>query len=335
MKISRNDPCPCDSGKKYKKCCLMQQQSPAQPDGVAETFAEVRQLLKGKDFASLEEANAFLSTHMHQRNQAPRVDFSGLSPEQMTRFLHYPFDSPELVAFTDSIVGEPTAPILTLFGLLVEAIGEQGLKPTANGNLPRNFCREAALSYWGEEVHRERIRHSNINKEEDFFDLHVTRLVAELAGLIRKYRGKFILSRDCRRLLDEQGMAGIFPRLLRAYAQKFNWAYRDGYPDLGFVQQAFLFTLYLLHRHGNNWKPHTFYAGSFLRAFPRVLDEVPAVSYRTPEETVRSCYTHRTLECFVGFFGLAEVEKISKERYSYNFRVKKLPLLDAAVCFRV
>ncbi|MBE9487373.1 MAG: SEC-C domain-containing protein [Chloroflexi bacterium] len=335
MKISRNDPCPCGSGKKYKKCCLGRQQSPAQPDGVAETFAEVRQLLKGKDFDSLEEANAFLSTQMRQRNQAPQKDFDGLSSEQMHRFLHFPFESDGLVVFPERLGEEPTAPIMTLFGLLVEAIGEQGLKPTAKGNLPRNFCREAALSYWGEEVHRERTQYGNINKEEDFFDLRVTRLVAELAGLIRKYRGKFILSRDCRRLLDEQGMAGIFPRLLRTYAQKFNWAYRDGYPDLGFVQQSFLFILYLLHRHGNNWKPHTFYADSFLKAFPRVLDQVPAASYRTPEETVRSCYTHRALECFVGFFGLAEVEKISKERYSYNYRVKKLPLLDAAVCFRV
>lgn len=26
-KIKRNDPCPCGSGKKYKKCCLLQQTS--------------------------------------------------------------------------------------------------------------------------------------------------------------------------------------------------------------------------------------------------------------------------------------------------------------------
>lgn len=36
-----------------------------------------------------------------------------------------------------------------LFRLLVDAIGEQGLKPTAKGNLPRALCREAALAYWG------------------------------------------------------------------------------------------------------------------------------------------------------------------------------------------
>ena len=29
MKIGRNDPCPCGSGKKYKKCCMLNQQNPA------------------------------------------------------------------------------------------------------------------------------------------------------------------------------------------------------------------------------------------------------------------------------------------------------------------
>ncbi len=30
----------------------------------------------------------------------------------------------------------PSAPIAALFGLLVDAIGEDGVKPTANGNIP-------------------------------------------------------------------------------------------------------------------------------------------------------------------------------------------------------
>jgi len=29
MKIGRNDPCPCGSGKKYKKCCLKKESPPA------------------------------------------------------------------------------------------------------------------------------------------------------------------------------------------------------------------------------------------------------------------------------------------------------------------
>jgi len=28
MKVNRNDPCPCGSGKKYKKCCLLKENEP-------------------------------------------------------------------------------------------------------------------------------------------------------------------------------------------------------------------------------------------------------------------------------------------------------------------
>lgn len=63
----------------------------------------------------------------------------------MHRILKVPFASPELVCIPEVLDTNPTAPILRLFSLLTDAIGEQGLKPTAKGNLPRKFCREAAL----------------------------------------------------------------------------------------------------------------------------------------------------------------------------------------------
>ena len=336
MKISRNDPCPCGSGQKYKKCCLERRQTPTQLEIPADVLAEVRQTLEGKEFASLEEMNAFLSKYMNQRNQASREDFAGLSPEQMHRFLHFPFESPDLVSFPENLAVEPAAPIMTLFQLLAEAIGKEGLKPTAKGNLPRNFCRETALAYWGEKTYSENTRFGNINKEDDFTDLHVTRIIAELAGLIRKNRGRFILSRDCRKFLEVSGMAGIYPQLFRSGTLKFNWAYRDRYPELGFIQQSFLFTLYLLHRHGKDWRPDTFYEDHFLSAFPMILKEVPPESYFTPEQTVRSCYSFRTLENFARFFGLAKVEAITTEdHFSRQLRIIKLPLLENAIMFRV
>ena len=141
---------------------------------------------------------AFLDQHTQQLNRRPLDEFHGLSPEQMYRLLNFPFASPELVRFPDVLDISPTAPILELFSLLIEAIGEQGLKPTAKSNLPRKFCREAALAYRDEKTYQERTRYGGINRVDDFSDLHVTRLVAELAGLVRKYKGRLILSRDCR-----------------------------------------------------------------------------------------------------------------------------------------
>jgi hypothetical protein len=135
----------------------------------------------------------------------------------MYRMLNFPFTSPELARFPEVIDTAPAAPILTLFSLLVEAIGEKGLKPTAKGNLPRKFCRHAALIYWGEETYGERTRFGGINREDDFPDLHITRLVAELAEMVRKYKGRFILRRDARKFLDGDGLASIYPKLFQTY----------------------------------------------------------------------------------------------------------------------
>lgn len=333
--IGRNDPCPCGRGRKFKQCCLGRQESAPSGGAATGASADLRQAMEGMQFASLTEAQAFVERHMQQQNRRPLDEFHGLSPELMYRMLHFPFASPALVLFPDVVDTNPTAPVVTLFRMLAEAIGEKGLKPTAKGNLPRKTCRETALAYWGKALYRENTRFAGINREEDFPDLHTVRLVAELAGLIRKYKGKFILSRNCRALLAGNGPGALYPLFLRTYAEKFNWSYRDRYPELRFIQTAFLFTLYLLNRYGKTWRPHEFYEDSFLSAFPRVLDELPQHPVFSPEGEVRRCYTWRTLVHFVGFFGLAAVEPVSDKRFCHEYRVKCLPLLHASVQFQL
>jgi hypothetical protein len=280
--IGRNDPCPCGSGKKFKHCCMGKENNTASAQGAGVMSELLRKALEGQQFNSLEEAQTFLDQITQQQNRRQLDEFHGLSPEQMHQMLNFPFASLGLVRFPEVLDGIPAAPILTLFKLLTDAIGKQGLEPTAKGNLPRNFCREAALAYWGEQRYQEKTRYGGINREEDFDDLHVTRLVAELSGFIRKYKGRFILSRDCRRLLAEHGLPAVYPRLFRAYVEQFNWAYRDGYPELRFMQSAFLFTLYLLTQYGDAWRPQVFYEDAFLGAFPRLLDEVPPSQVISP-----------------------------------------------------
>jgi hypothetical protein len=332
--VGRDDPCPCGSGVKYKKCCLGRRKDPPDAGGPIDVHDEIRQALQGREFDSIEDVNAFMAAFTRQRSGQPREDFAGLSSEQMHRLLYFPFDSPDLVSFPETLSEEPSAPILTLFNLLVEAIGEQGLKPTVKGNLPRSLCRETALAFWGEEAYRHKTRHGDINKERDFFKLHVTRLVAEMAGLVRKYKGRFILSRNCRSLLSQGGLPAIYPRLFQAYARKFNWAYWSGYREIPFIQQSFLFALYLLNRYGDDWRSADFYEDHFLRAFPRLLDEVEPLSILTSEQQIRSCYTSRTLVNFVGFLGLATVEDEEGDLpYIREYRVKKAPLLDKTVLF--
>lgn len=333
--IGSDDPCPCGSGLKYERCCLEREDVSSPSSLHSELFASVRRAMQGKEFASREEAQVFLNDLMQQQNNMPRDTFHGLSSEQVSRILYRPFDSPEQVTFTACFDAPPSAPIVTLFQLLAEAIGDQGLKPTATGNLPRKFMREAGLEYWGEDGYKTHTRFGDIRTEPDFYDMHATRIVAELAGLVRKYKGKFILGRECRKLLSEHGMAGVYSPLLRAFAEEFNWGYIDGYPEIDFIQNSFLFTLYLLDLYGDKWRSNSFYEDAFLQAFPIVLREAPQLSYSTPEQTVRNCYSLRSLKGFAEFLGLVEIAMESDDLFERPFRVRKLPLLNKAVVFHM
>ena len=325
MKTGRNDPCPCGSGKKYKNCCL----SPA-----SVVNDEFRDLLEGQEFNSLEEMQALADKFMHFSNLQPQDDFQGLSSEQVHRMLHFPFESPEFFSFPEQLSVEPEAPILILIQSITAAIDEKGLKATAKGYLPLNICKQAKIDYLkyipeGDYLHR-----LNINSEDDFNDLNAARVVLELSGLLRKTKGRFFLTRKFQQLAGKMGFAGLYPLIFKTYCRKFNWGYRDGFEDIPFIQQSFLFTMYLLKLHGDDWKPFLIYEDYFLQAFPVVINEAESSSYRSAEDGVRACYSIRTLDRFLHFMGLASIDKIPSEKpFTREYRIRKLPLLDEVVCF--
>ncbi len=332
-KIGRNDPCPCGSGQKYKKCCLGKEDSPASLEGVGSFSDEVQEMVRGRSFGSLKEANAFIGWQIAQKNRQGREEFEGLSSEQISKILHAPFDTPQLVTFPEVLGMEPDAPVMHLLDLLLNAIGPEGIKSTATGNLPRNLCREVALAFHGEDGYREVTKFAGINTEPDFSSLHVTRLVAELAGLVRKYRGKFILGKTCRILRAAEGNRALYPVLFEAFARQYEWGYLDRHPGFPFIQSSFLFSLFLLSRHGHQQHPDSFYSERFLKAFPILLEEAPASEFWTPEQHVGNCYSLRVLQRFAEFFGLVEIERLGSRWLPDEIRVRKRPLFDAVVKF--
>ena len=167
----------------------------------------------------------------------------------------------------------------------------------------------------------------------DFFDMHCLRLVAGLAGLVRKYKGKFILTAQCRKKIAAQGMGAVYPDLFMAYVQKFNWAYHYVYQEIPFIQQSFLFTLYLLSKNGNKSRPQAFYEDAFVQAFPDLVNEVETVPYQSPEESIRDAYFNNTLKDFAEFFGLATLQPKSKINYRVFYEIKKSPFLDQYISF--
>lgn len=335
-KTGRNDPCPCGSGLKYKRCCLDNTPAPHPGGPATAAIEELEQAIGDREFGSTEALQAFLDSFQFQRNHRRFEDFRGLSADQMRQLLHFPLESPDVLQISNVLESEPDAPLAQLFGLLAEAIGGKGLKPTAKGNFPRNPCREIMQAWLGEDGYADYTRFGGINREDDAPELHVTRVVAELAGFVRKYRGRFILSRPARAMLAATGQRELYPQLFRTYASEFNWAYRDRYPDAPIVQQGWGFTAYLLSIDGHQPQPATFYADAFHRAFPAIDHELEDdLLYRSPEELLRRLYTTRALERFAGFTGIATVRDDANDILTrpQTTTVQAAPLLGRLINF--
>jgi len=335
-------PCPCGSGKPFTACCAP---APGESPSAAVQAVrdELRQALEGRSFDSQEGFEEAAASHLEAANQRPVDDFQGLSPDQMYRLLYHPFESPELVSFGEAIEGRPEAPVAIMFAVIAEAAAEEpGIKLTPKGNLPRAVVTTAKEALPERDLPGQ-WRIGSVRNEEDLDELHVTRLVAGFAGLTRKYKGRLKLTKMARNLLDAGDWGGLYRRLLEAYCRELNWAYRDGHPDLPLIQDAAVFSLYLFHSFGDEWRSQGFYEGAFLRAFPDVVREVPAdeAPWRdSPERQVARAWTLRTVHRFGHFFGLLEVRGTPKAEGALpdplgSVEVRKSPLFDRAVQWRV
>lgn len=332
--IGRNDPCPCGSGMKYKHCHGRIGSAGGQ-SALSGASQEIAAEMARHEFPSLEAAQRHLHEYVRIRNRTPLPEFNGLSPEEMAQLLYAPFDSPGVIVIPVVLDSEPTAEILDLFMFMAESLAGGGIKLTEKGNLPRALCRAAAERFATDagSAGPFYLDGSMPNRESDFPALRVTRKVAELAGLVRKYRGHLELTRKAKRLVQEHGARGVYPALFRAFVEDYNWAYMDGYPDLDLVQTSWAFTAYLLMRFGSETRSAGFYAEQFLNAFPAVTAEVEESPYEEPRKVVARCYQLRALERFAEFMGLVRVGYDRPTRHFAELKITRLPLLGEVVKF--
>jgi len=331
----KTQPCPCGSGKVYEECCLFIDTILVAPEDTKRTIPDLVSILGGEGCSSFDQVKKEIEHMIEIGNAAALEDFCGLSSYQMSRFLYSPFESGDLITFNDNCDDIPDSPFLRLFRLIVDGLGKQGLKATATGNLPRNFCRQAAEAYYSEEEYKKRTKFGELKSEMDFEELNTVRLVADISGFIRKVKGKFMLTKKGLNIISNGIDGKSFKELFLAYAGKFNWGYRDRCPELHIVQMSSFFTLYILQKYGETFRDASFYEHLFIKAFPMALNEVRQPPIGTPEEEVGFCYKLRTLERFAEFFGFAELKNLTPDLFSRKYEVRKTPFLDRWIHFNV
>lgn len=326
-KTGRNDPCPCGSGRKYKKCCL---HSDAKQNPTQEIREDLQDILKDHKFSSLDEVNSHIRHYMEKRNNASADDFQGLSSHQMYRLLHFPFESPEVIRFNfkEAVTRSEDASLTRLLSLMVDAIGEKGLKPTATGNLPRNISREIAQRYLRPERYNYLTQLGEFRSENEIPDLQEVRFVSEMAGYIRKYKGRFIVTRKCRKLLESNDWAQIYETQFKTFIMKYNWGYNSRFPEVPFFRESFAFTLFLLHKYGNVSRSTDFYADTIIEAFPVLFQGVPESELKMYKSTLKSSYISEVIYTFGEIAGVLRADR----RFGKH-GVEVLPLLKRLVSF--
>ena len=327
-KIGRNDPCPCGSGKKYKHCCLGKNAQSHEESPAQQVMGEIREALNSQEFDSSEEAQIFLDRFAESKNRVPRLDFFGLSSDQVYRMMYRPLeDLEDMLRFNHHL--KPGAfrdiPVVrnTLF-FLTRLKDLEPLKATVKGNLPLTFARELHDQFLDSSQQFE----FRIRSEEESISVNTLRHVLRMCGWLKKEKNYYSLTKKGRSLVSRSFSEAHFFTLLNVFTRRFNWAFQDGYPPLWIIQGGFVFSLYLVHRKARHFIEATNLGDYFIKAFPTTLSEAEGIRFFDPSDTVKNCFSLRFLEYFCEYFGFADTRREKKTPYGFHLFVKKSAFYD-------
>ena len=316
--------CLCGSGKFESHCCAIKHS--------ADEYEDLDAFLNARLHTSVEELQTSANTFIAAKNSAPLQEFCGFSAVQMGQILYEPFASEDIIVFNDSISPPMTSPVMLAMNELVQGIPAEGVKATAKGNLPMTICRSAAARFLEHSPERGRWRYDRFRTEEDLIPLNLVRLLLGLGGYLKKTKGRFSWTKKGQKLI-KQPEVHWYLELFKLSAVRFNWGYFDGYANVPVVQQGFAYTLFLVQAYGDHFRTESFYAERFLEAFPMGLMEFDEEELDTAHSMFQSCYSVRSFDRFMAFFGLIE-DRLVDGDIGKETALKKTHYLDGLVGFR-
>ncbi len=279
----------------------------------------------------LEEINKHFEKIMNERNNQGLPDFEGYSPIEMQFILYDTFgnNSPiQLLELCDADFKK--TPLLNQIKYLLQLINDNGeLKLTAKGFLPTKIVSEI----YNQKFIKDEMIESGISKlykETDSNSINLTRILLELSGLLKKRNKKLSLTKKGKSEFNDNYK--LLKSILKAFGTKFNWAYYDGYGDNEIGQLGFGFSLILLSKYGSEKQLDSFYAEKYLSAFPMLIEQIESSRFNTREKQAYKCYSLRTFDRFLDYFGLIEIE--SENKWDSDKFIKKTELFDKLIKVR-
>ena len=296
----------------------------------------LKEKLESGEPPTLEELRAWVGERTEGYNATPQDELSGLTPAQAHALLEGDWKGGGPLRLTedlglDQLVG---APMLTNARILLQAVIERdGLPTTQAGNLRRVFVTEMLERMTWPDGYAERVLNMNkVINEDDVWGLHVLRVVLEVAGLLRRRKGRFKVTRDGRRLAGEQKASALLAHLFRAHYRDFNLAYGDRDAAAPTLQAVVPLLLWRIGAEARKWVDPEALAEQVL---PDSLWNDPEDSPMLSDWGVNRC-RRRVIEPLVEF-GLLEERVLSSGGETWwrrEVEVRVTPLFDDLLRFR-
>lgn len=189
------------------------------------------------------------------------------SPHQMYMMLYCPFEEGcpvQLRTLSDEQIGQIPYMRQVLYMMTLLSGGE--LKLTANGYIPPKIVDELyqmGSHSWSTDWYKQK-------SEPKTEEVQVLRVVLRECGLIKTRTGKMSLTAKGRRLLEDRN--ALLRTTLLFLLRDYNTGWLDAYDNMEVGNVGRLYSLWLLHRYGSEWRHTDFYTAEYAEAFPMMAD---------------------------------------------------------------
>lgn len=280
---------------------------------------------------SLDDIRRKIETSINIYNTKPIEDFEGLSPADMRYFLYDPFSKDSPLRFINNIPDQilDQIPILIQIEYLLQRIIDLGeIKLTSTGSLPTTMVKELYKQGFIKDY---AIEHgiTKLYAETNCDPIHLTRIIVELSGFVKKKNGKLSLTKTWKDKMVTKKRQEILIQIFSTFSQKFNWSYFDGYSSQQTGQLGFAFSLYLISKYGKEELLDRFYSEKYLKAFPKLLDDFNSIYVMGAENRqFHSCYSIRTFDRFLEYFNMIEWRTEGELYQDSKKFIKKTAIFD-------
>jgi len=151
---------------------------------------------------------------------------------------------------------------------------------------------------------------SKLYKATDSLTVRLSRILLELSGIAKKRNNKLSLTRKGEKIISDNDK--LLRSIFVTFGAKFNWAYFDGYGENNIGQLGYGFSLILLGKYGKDKRLDTFYADKYFKAYPQLINNSLTPRFGTVESYASRCYSLRTFDRFLDYFGLIKIEQDKK-----------------------